>query len=443
MKIEDLIEILKKGESEEVEFKSSFTKEIAKDVCALSNTMGGDIFVGIDDKGDIAGIKDENIEQKVSDALSGVYPHPSVKMERIGIGDKEVFHINVSASDKLHSLGNIVYIRIGRNNRPLTIQEVIEKAAESAMVFFDELPSEAPPEAISLPLVKKYLEKRKEERGVKSIGSAEENLTRLKITRKVDGKMKPTNGGLLFFSEAPQEYIPNAKVRIVWFESEEMERYTDSREFAGPVWKIVDELEDYFSKNLKVLGGAMAGWKRKEFMEYPMEALREAIINALIHRNYFDPSEVQIFVFPSKITIKNPGSFPPGITPDAPEHKPRNPLLAQYMYDMGYIEKYGSGINKIKEACRVHPIAGVEFILKSYRTEVVFKKEKEFKLDELDQKILRILRKMKSATSTEIGEEAGLSKVTVVKRMNALVLVGSVKKEGKGPATRYSIAGEG
>lgn len=441
MKIEYLIELLKKGESEEAEFKSGFTKEIAKDICAFSNTMGGDILVGIDDKGNIVGIKDENIEQKVSDSLSGIHPHPTVKMERIGIGDKDVFHINVSASDKLHSLGNIVYIRIGRNNRPLTTQEVIEKAAESAIVFFDELPAEAPQEAISLPLVKKYLEKRKEERGVKSTGSLEENLVRLKVTRKVDGKIKPTYGGLLFFSESPQDYIPNAKVRIVWFESEEMERYKDSREFAGPIWKMVDELEDYFSKNLKVVGGGMAGWKRKEFMEYPMEALREAIINALIHRNYFDPSEVQIFIFPSKIAIKNPGSFPPGITPDAPEHKPRNPLLAQYMYDMGYIEKYGSGINKIKEACRVHPIAGVQFILKPYRTEVVFKKEKEFKLDELDQKVLRILRKMKTATGAEIGREMGLSKVTVVKRLNVLVTIGAVRKEGKGPATRYLTAG--
>lgn len=81
--------------------------------------------------------------------------------------------------------------------------------------------------------------------------------------------------------------------------------------------------------------------------------------------------------------------------------------------------------------------------MKPYRTEVVFKKEKEFKLDELDQKILRILRKMESATSTEIGEEAGLSKVSVVKRMNALVIIGAVRKAGKGPATRYSVGGEG
>ncbi len=289
---------------------------------------------------------------------------------------------------------------------------MIEKAAESAIVFFDELPSSAPPEAISLPLVKKYLEKRREER----------------------------NAGLLFFSEAPQEYIPNAKVRVVWFENEEMQRYTDSREFAGTIWKVVDELEEYFSRNLKVLGGALAGWKRKEFMEYPMEALREAIINALIHRNYFDPSEVQIFVFPSKMVIKNPGSFPPGITPDAPQHKPRNPILAQYMYDMGYIEKYGSGINKIKEACRAHPVAEVEFILKPYRTEVVFKKAKEIKLDELDQKILRVLRKTKSTASTDIAEEAGLSKVSVVKRLNVLIAAGIIRKAGKGRATRYMMA---
>jgi len=306
-------------------------------------------------------------------------------------------------------------------------------------VFFDELPLDSSVETISLPFVSEYLEKRRAIRGVGRRGSVEDNLAVLKITKNVDGTIKPMKGGLLFFSEYPQEYIPNAKVRLVWFEDEEMKKYIDSKEFIGPLWKMVDDIEDYFLKNLKVIGGEIVGWKRKENMEYPLEALREAVINSLIHRNYFDPSEVQIFIFPASIRIKNPGSFPPGITVESPQHKPRNPQLARYMYDMGYIEKYGSGINKIMKACGIHPFVEVEFYLKPYRTIVVFRKKMKLKFAEVDQRIMGALTKIRSATSTEIGRKTGLSKVAVVKHLNALILVGAVEKTGKGRATRYSI----
>jgi len=439
MKIEELITILRKGESEKIEFKSNFVKDIAKGVCAFSNMDGGDILLGIGDDGEIVGTKTNDISQKVSDVLAAIQPYPKVKMEAFEIEDKKIFHIKVSPSDHLHSVGNVVYIRLGKNNRPLSTQEVIEKAAESAIVFFDELPADAPIEAISLTLVNEYLEKRRAVRGVKERGSLEENLTTLKITKKVDGTIKPTKGGLLFFSDNPQEYIPNAKVRLVWFQDDEMRRYIDSKEFTGPVWKMIDDIEDYFLKNLKVIGGDMAGWKREENMEYPLDAVREAVINSLIHRNYFDPSDVQIFMFPTNIRIKNPGNFPPGITVEAPEHKPRNPQLAQYMYDMGYIEKYGSGINKIKKACTTHPFAEVEFFLKPYRTEVVFRKENKLEFAEIDQNILDTLKKIEPATSTKVGSATELSKVAVVKHLNALILAGAVEKTGKGRATRYSI----
>ena len=308
-------------------------------------------------------------------------------------------------------------------------------------MFFDELPSEAPLEAISRRIVGTYLEKRTGLRGVKRRGGIDENMDMLKIVRVVDKKKKPTNAGILFFCEHPQDYIPNARVRLVWFESEAMDRYSDSREFIGPVWKIADSIEEYFEKNLKVVGGTMAGWKRGDFPEYPPEARREAVINAWTHRNYFDPSEVQIFIFPTRIRIKNPGNFPPGVTPEEPAHKPRNPLLSQYMYDMGYIEKYGSGIRRIKEACSKHPLIDVEFILKPYRTEIVFTKKAIPELDKMDKMILSLLKRDNISTSGELSQELGISKVTVLKRLNKLILEGRIIRTGSGPSTRYSVTG--
>lgn len=438
MKIDELINILAKGESETAEFKSAFVRDTSKDICAFLNTVGGHLFIGVNDEGQVVGVNDNGLGQKVSDVLQGIYPSPKVKMEELTVGEKTVYHLEVKASDKLHSMGNVVYIRIGRNNRPLTTQEVIEKAAESAIVFFDELPSFAPLDSVSRSIVGRYLEKRTDLRGVKKRGDIDENLLLLKIVRASDGEKKPTNGGILFFSEHPQDYIPNARVRLVWFESEAMDRYTDSREFTGPVWEIVDSIEEYFEKNLKVVGGSMTGWKRGDFPEYPPEALREAVINALTHRNYFDPAEVQIFIYPSRIRIKNPGNFPPGITPEEPAHKPRNPLLSQYMYDMGYIEKYGSGINRIKEACSKHPLVDVEFILKPYRTEIVFTKQAISGLEEIDEQIIRLLKNAGVSTSAQLSRELGISKVSVLKHLSRLISTGYVIRTGSGRSTKYS-----
>jgi len=438
MEIEAVIRMIRSAEGEKLEFKKEISREIGKDVCALANTRGGYILLGVDDDGNIIGVDAEKTIQRMSDIVQGIYPAPKVSFEKSSIGAKEIVIIQVETTDKLFSLGNVVYIRIGRNNRPLSTQEVIEKAAESAIVFFDELPANAPPIEIQDNHVERYLKEREKVRGVRFRGTIRENALKMKIIIEKNGKIVPSNGGLLFFSSNPQKYIPNSRVRLIWFEDEEMSRYRDDKEFSGPLWKITDDIEHYFSKNLRIIGGDMAGWRRREILEYPMEALREATINALIHRNYFDAAETIIFITPSRMLIRNPGSFPPGVSIENPVHKPRNPLLSQYMYDMGYIEKYGSGINKIKRACEEHALVEVKFDLLPYRTEVVFEKTKLFELTESDKTIISAIQKGKT-TSTEIAEYIKLSKVSTVSKLNNLINLGIIAKEGKGRSTRYRV----
>lgn len=263
-------------------------------------------------------------------------------------------------------------------------------------------------------------------------------MKKLKIIVRKDNEFVPSNGGLLFFSDKVNEYLPNAKVRLVWFKDDDMREYIDSREFEGPIWKIVEDVYDYFIKHLKRIGGDIIGWRRIEMYEYPLRALREAVINAVTHRNYVDPGHIQIFIFPNRIIIRNPGGFPPGVTIEEPIHKPRNPLLAQYMYDMGYIERYGIGIKMIMEECEKHPLVDVKFNIKPFLTEVIFEKRyKESIVDELDKKILELLRREGPLMSSEIARELGVSKPTVLKRLNKLIALELVNVEGKGARRRY------
>ena len=178
---------------------------------------------------------------------------------------------------------------------------------------------------------------------------------------------------------------------------------------------------------------------QKEFLEYPYSAIREAIVNAVIHRNYFDPSETQIFMFPNKLEIRNAGSFPPGISLENLQHKPRNPQIAQYFYDLGLSEKYGSGVKKIIREAENHPLSSVRFEIQPYRTNVIFEKNVSgVKLDKTSQQILELLTSG-IKNSSEIGKYIGLSRQAAVARLGDLKTLGLINQVGQGPKTAYRL----
>lgn len=441
MKQIELIQFLKAGESEVVEFKEG-VKSIAKTICAFANSQGGYILIGITNQGEIIGIKAKEavLKQKISNELQSIYPAPKISISSAKIDQKTIFVIKIEKADSLLSASNIVYIRLGVNNRPLSTQEVIEKAAESLQVLADELPCKNAKQQDIIPAkIKDYLQKRKIIRGVEMQGNVADNLFKLKIVIKEKQKIIPTCAGILFFAQNPQNFLPFSTIRLVHFKDSEMREYLDAQTFSGTLPEIVEQVYQYLAKNIKTLGGWMVGFKRMDFREYPLEALREAIINAIIHRNYLASSEIKIFIFPDRIEIKNPGSFPPGVTPEHPEHKPRNPILAQYMYDLGYIEKYGAGIAKIKKLCREHPLVNVYYHIKPFFTNVTFKKDKKIKLDKIEEDILNIIKREGSASSGKLAREIKLSRQTVVERLRNLANSGLIRKQGKGRGVKYLL----
>jgi ATP-dependent DNA helicase RecG len=437
MRTEDLINMIRSGETVNIEFKKKFVKDLARDVCAFLNTDGGCVLIGIDDDGGIVGT-DGNEEQRISDVLLGIKPPANFNIGKTMIDEKKIFWVCCKRSPRMHSFGNIVYLRIGKNNRPLDTEDLLELASESLFIFFDQMPSSVSKEEVNKDLVRRYLKERSERRGSIAKGNFVDDLKSSKITSSLKGHSVLTNGGLLFFTENPQYLLPQSSVRLVWFNDEKMRDFKADIDFNGSLWKIVDDIYEYLILNLKKIGGMYQGWKREDLMEYPMDALREAIINSVIHRNYLDPGQIQIFIFPDRLEISNPGSFPPGIDIESPEHKPRNPLLCQYMFDIGYVERYGIGLKRIVDSCKEHPLVDVEFQLSSYRTKVIFKKYIDSKLDDIDSKILTYIFSEENVKSEDIAAEIGISKRYVTARLRNLSTLGLVIKKGKGKATRYS-----
>lgn len=441
MEITELLTILKDGESTIVEFKESLSGGIDKVVCAFANTKGGRVFIGIKDDGTPVGIQqNDKYRQEISDKLQKLRPMPDFEIEEFPIASTKIMIINVKEASTLISVSNVVYIRVGTNNYPLSIEEIIEKSAESRRIFFDQTKTDITASELNKDLVTTYLKRREKIRGVESSEDIFDTAVRLKILHKKDGGLFLTNAGILCFTEDPQKYIGNSAVRLTRFEDNEMKNYSDQKEFTGPLQKIVDEIEKYLLNNLNRVGGFTVGFKRQEFLEYPIIALREAVINAVIHRNYFDAAEIRIFIFPDRIEIRNPGSFPPGVSVDNPEHKPRNPEIAQFFYDMGLTDKYGSGIQKIIREVSEHPLVGVRFSPRPYNTTVTFTKTlSRIDLDPINLKILEFLS-AGSSRSGAIAKTVGLSRQAAVERLRNLKTLGFIKQEGEGPKTTYILS---
>jgi len=438
MRPRQVVRLLAGGENDQVEFKSRI-EPIARDVCAFLNSGGGTVLCGVSDDGDPVGVPKKDAAQRVADALQKIDPAPAFSVSTVAIDGRTIVAVQLEASPHLHAVGNVAYVRLGANNRPLSIPEVLERASESLFLYFDEQPSPVPAEEVDEGSVQRFLDERARIRGVQPRGTLEDNLLRLKIVTTQHGRQVLTYAGALMFAQHPERHLAHARVSLVRFSDHARQSYSDSRQFSGRLPDVIDAIEAYFASTLREIGGHLEGFRRRRLREYPLVALREAIVNALAHRNYLDPADTKVFVLPGEIRIKNPGSFPPGVTAESPEHKPRNPLLTGFLYDLGYVERYGFGIARMREACAEHPLVSVDFELGPRRTEVVFRqKAADLDLDQADRDALELLGRG-PVPSRDLVARLGMSRQSVNVRMRRLMDLSLVEREGKGRSTHYRL----
>lgn len=438
-----ILKILKEGESEKNEFKVGVTSEIGKEITALLNTNGGRIIIGVDNKGYIKGVN-RNEEERIANLINSIYPRPkNIKIERITIDKKFVFLLEIPKSDKLHTFRNISYVRIGSTTRELELSELIEKAGELLLISFDSIICyNACLKDIDKNRILSYLSERKKVRGIKIPKIPFKTLLEiLKITKKNE----ITSFGILCFGKTPQNFYPYANIRIIEFRDEEMREIINEEIVGGSLEEQANKAIELLEKRIS-REEIIKGVKRFVSPSYPLEVLREGILNAIVHRNYFEKSDIRIFVFPNRIEIINPGAFPPDVSIEYPTHRPRNPLLCQYFYDMGYIEKYGSGILKMKQICRENNYPLPEYILTGRQTKLILHflplsiRDKLRELDEKNRMIVEYIMKNKKAKSGELTKLTSLSRDSLVSRLNKLITLKILIKFGRGKSTTYSLA---
>lgn len=329
---------------------------LAECLVAFANGDGGMIVLGLDQQGQpTETIWEEEADSAVKEAASLCRPPVPSRWQPVETKQDTLVGINVPRSPELHTMyDGRVLIRSGNWNRPLTGDEVrtLANSKNSAEFETDVVPG-ARPADLNPDIIRDYLERR-EARGAAKISATEELLFEIGAT---DREGNPTTIGILLFGKNPQAFFPQSGIVFVKFMGTEPRGedggvgYGRRDELVGPLPRVIDRAWNVIYEEMRV-GATVNKLEREELTEYPRFAVREALVNAVAHRDYrITGRRIEIRMYSDRMEIISPGGLPGYMTLDnlVEEHFSRNPRLVNGLYQWGYIEELGLGIDLMIE----------------------------------------------------------------------------------------------
>jgi ATP-dependent DNA helicase RecG len=448
MTIEELLEGI---EGTMVEFKQEDSKEFYRSLAALANGPGGVVLLGVTDAKEISGFRctDKSIRELTETIVNKLQIHPTITP--IEIDGRDIVRIDVRPSRTPISLNGRYPKRVGNTTRDMLPDEL--KDFFLASIQWDALPNEIPLSAIHEPTVRMFLSLA-QQNGRLNVTAPNEPvelvLGRLGLIR--DGML--TNAAVLLFGERPQELFPAATTRVGRFRTETEiagDRWIDGNLFVQ-LSKGEEAIREFIIVRYEISEKAMrTGLARREIWDYPLVALREALVNALVHRDYLRQNQQTVIkVYDDRIWFYNPGGLPNGLTVERllaePQSIPRNPLIAKVMYLAGSIEQYGTGMARIIEASGDAGLPRPTISESAQNFSLILKKEL-FPTARLrgmglsDRQIMAVdrIKSRGSLTSGEYQELISRSKRVAYMELTYLVDLGILIREGAGRSTRYVL----
>ena len=425
---------MQEGEGLKLEFKESL-KNIDKEIVAFANAEGGRIFLGISDNNKIKGIKITNaLKSQIQDIARNCDPSIDINLERF---DK-ILIINIKeGKDKPYKCSTGFYLRKGANSQKLKRDEILKIAKGEGTLRFDKLINYRSnfKKDFDKEKLKSYLDKS----GIKTKLPAKDILLNLGMAEKQKEDLFFNNTGILFFSKNIRNFFIHAYITCARYKGKDKVYVIDRKDFSEDIITNIDSAVSFVEKNTR-LAYEIKGLRRKEIPEYPIEALREAITNALMHRDYFhEGANVFVEVFSDRIEISNPGGLPNGLKKEEFGKKSvrRNPLIADILHRAGLIEKLGTGINRMKEVMLKYGLKKPIYKFNDFFTvifygpgEKVLGEKLGEKLGENERKILLCISKNKYITLKELSKKLDISDIAVYKNISKLKKKGLVKRIG-------------
>lgn len=327
-------------------------KELTEEVCAFANAAGGVLLIGINDANEIKGVSIDNVKRSaIQNSLNEITPHLACSLSMIEVDGISVGVIEVpSGTNKPYVLSGAIYVRIGPNTQKLTTAEQMRDFfQQSDRIYFDEAPCKE--FDVYTMVAKDFLPVFKAESQI-STGIPDEQL--FKNLKLYTNGHTFKNGAVLFFGQQPEAIIDRAIIRCIAFEGRDKRFIIDDKPFGGNLYQQYQQAMQWLKGKLNVRYDieGQGGRPRKEIWEIPETAFKEAIINALSHRDYYDKGAViHIELFSDRVEISNPGGLVSAI-PEAEFGKrshSRNPLIFGLFSRMHLVEQVGSGIGRIQD----------------------------------------------------------------------------------------------
>ena len=348
-----LLEI-QKGESTTLEFKKQLPKgqQVAKTLIAFANTSGGKLVIGVDDRHQLSGVQGDIFElqdQITSMVHTLCMPSilPSIYIENIA--GVELLVIEVSRGPLLpyylKSQGREqgVYIRLGASNRVASPEYVRQLELQRLNQTFDEQPN------LQYGLADISLEPLQQAFSREGKALSLEKMRNLKLVIRQNGQDYPSHGLLILLGIYEQ-----VEIKCSRFKGTTMTVFLDKKEYRGDVFNQLEQVEQFIKNHLH-LHAEITGLQRTENYEIPIAAIREALVNAVLHRDYSNAGrDIKVGIYDDILNIVSPGGLPHGLTEEdllKGRSEIRNRVIARVFKELGYIEQWGSGILRIKDLC--------------------------------------------------------------------------------------------
>ena len=282
--IKDLEAILSEGESYTVEFKESADKSIAAEVCAFANASGGRVFIGVNDSGVVVGTDIGNTARsRIQDTINQIEPRLTVD---IAVHEKIIVITVPEGTRKPYSCSRGFYLRSGPNSQKLERSSIIEFFQNEEYIRYDEIVRKDLPldEKFNEKAYKRYIRTAK----ISDVLDRETILKNLDCAADVDGKLYFTNAGALFFRANDEDVkFRHAGIVCASYKGTDKAYILDAKELNGDIVSNIDEAIVFLKRHLNI-SFKIETLRRENILELPEDALREAIVNAVCHRNYFE-----------------------------------------------------------------------------------------------------------------------------------------------------------
>lgn len=438
-------------ENQNTEWKSKWKDEYLEWICGYANAQGGKIYIGCDDSGNAIGTPNshkllEDIPNKIRDALGIV-----VGVNLLNDKDKEYIEIDVPPYPIGISCKGIYYYRSGSTRQVLTGPALEAFLMRKRGATWDNLPLPA----FSLEDVNDELLGRFKQWGIKK-GRIDQSV--LDEPKKIlmeklhlmNGSYL-TNAAMLLFSKEPEKWQLGAYIKLGYFETDADLLYQD--EIHGSILEQIDKVVELVHLKYMKAKISYVGMQRIERYFVPEEALREAILNAICHKQYQSGVPVQISIYEDRLYIANCGCLPENWTQENLMQKhasrPYNPNIAHVLYLAGFIESWGRGIEKICSSCEREGLPLPDYTINPGDIMILFKAPKDRivhsvtrevtekvtdQLTDTELQILGLIEEDPAYTSSVLAEKLSLSRKTIalwlkkLKEKNIIERIGSDRK---------------